>query len=58
MSGCLGVAEGGEGALVYGGKVYYEHVQPAAPTVGLQRCALGNDGRCGVVEQRGCYGEV
>ena len=33
-------------------------MQPADPTVGLQRCALGDDGWRGVVEQKGCYGEV
>ena len=55
---CSGVVDGGEGALVAGGEVYWEYVQPAAPTVGLDRCALGDDLWCGILEQMGCYGEV
>ena len=33
-------------------------MKPAAPTVGLQWCAFGDDSWCGVLEQLGCYGEV
>ncbi len=33
-------------------------MQPAAPAAGQDRCALGDDGWYGVLEQMGCYGEV
>ncbi len=39
----LGVAEDGDCALVNGGKVYMEHVESAAPIVGLFWCALRGD---------------
>ena len=31
---------------------------PTAPSIGVQRCALIDDGWRGAVDQRGCYGEV
>ena len=33
-------------------------MQPATLAVSMHRCALDDAGWCGVLEQRGCYGEA
>ncbi len=38
------MSEDGYRYLVYGGEVDEEHVEAAAPVIGLFRCALSNDG--------------
>ncbi len=43
MCVCLGVAEDGDCSFVDGGEVYEEHVESAAPVVGLFWCAFHGD---------------
>ncbi len=40
----LRVSEDGYRSLVYGGECDEEHVEAAAPVIGLLRCALSYDG--------------
>ena len=44
---CLVMAEDGDCSLIYGGKVYEEHVEAAAPVVYLWGCAFYCDGLTG-----------
>ena len=51
----LGVAEDGDCSLVDGGEVYEEHVESAAPVIGLLWCALRCDVLGSGAEDRGGY---
>ena len=45
----LGVSEGGDASLVYGGEVGEEHVEATRPTVRLLGSTLYMGDRCGVL---------
>ena len=45
----LGVCEGGDASLVYGGEVSEEHVEAARPAVRLLGSTLYMDDQCGVL---------
>ncbi len=50
----LGVCEGGDAPLVYGGEVGEEHVHTACPAIRLLRSTLDMGDRCGLLEEWGC----
>ncbi len=50
----LGVCEGGDAPLVYGGEVGEEHVYSACPAIRLLGGAFDIGGGCGVLEAWVC----
>ena len=51
----LGVCEGGDASLVYGGKVDEEHVYAACPSIRLLGSTSDMGDWCLLVEEWGCY---
>ena len=50
----LGVREGGDAPLVYGGEVGEEHVHTACPAIRLLGSTLDMGDQCGLLEEWGC----
>jgi hypothetical protein len=50
----LGVCEGGDAPLVYGGEVGEEHVYTACPSISLLKGTLDMGDWCVLLEEWGC----